>query len=256
MASSPRSSVAASAAGSARTASPARMRTAPSSPADADALVEDDDAEHGRGERLGEHERRHLGGVEAAEAAREQRVRERGRDDAEIERESEPVGRVQPRRVAEQEHGEEEDGAEAERCSHHGDGGMAEPEQALRHDRVGRIAEAGDEREPDPGRRQRGVGCRREREHRDAGGGERGRDEPGASGPGAVEDTLEDARKDRPGADRDDRADGDARVGDGLEERELVDGDARRRRGERGRAAIVPGSHRTRAPSPRAGCRR
>ena len=68
------------------------MRTAPSEPTGADALVEDDDAEHGGGERLGEHERRHLRGVEAAEAAREQRVRERGRHDAEIERESEPVG--------------------------------------------------------------------------------------------------------------------------------------------------------------------
>ena len=80
----------------------------------ADPLVEHDHAEHGGGERLGEHERRHLGGVEAPEAAREQRVRERGRDDAEVEREGEPVRRVQPRGISEHEHREEQHGAEAE----------------------------------------------------------------------------------------------------------------------------------------------
>ena len=67
--------------GAASTTSPAEDEAGADGTGGADALVQHDPAEQGRGERLCKDDRRHLRGVEVAQAAGEENVGERGRDD-------------------------------------------------------------------------------------------------------------------------------------------------------------------------------
>jgi hypothetical protein len=100
--------------------------------------------------------------------------------------------------------------------------------------RVARVRGARDEREQDAGHGDRGVGAG-EREHRDARAGQARRARPRAGRGAPLHQPLERARQRGSRAERDDRPHGDAGVGDGGEESELVGGD--RERGEDQRAA-------------------
>ena len=80
-------------AGSASASSPARTSAAPTAATAPGRSPSASDAEAGRGQRLGERERRRLAGRELAQAAGEQHVGERGRDRAEEQRHRQPVRR-------------------------------------------------------------------------------------------------------------------------------------------------------------------
>jgi hypothetical protein len=112
--------------------------------------------------------------------------------------------------------------AVAEGDSHHADGRMASPDQPLRDHGVRRVARSGDEREADSRHVGGGTLDPGDREQRDPRGRDRGRDGPAPAGPDAVDQSFEHAHEDGAGADRDDRADGDAGPIDGFEKRELV----------------------------------
>jgi hypothetical protein len=68
--------------------------------------VQHDEAEHRRGERLGEREGRHGRRAQAAQARTEQEIGDRDGDDAEPQGERDAVRGVQPRGRGRQEHGQ------------------------------------------------------------------------------------------------------------------------------------------------------
>ena len=123
--------------------------------------------------------------------------------------------------------GEQQDAAERERRRHHTLGRVAEPQDALGEHGVGRVAGAGHHGQHDPQRVDGCVGAAAEHEQQHASAGQRGRGGPAAGERLAVEEARGDAGDRGRRAERDDRADGDARAVDGGEEGELVDGDGR-----------------------------
>ena len=148
-------------AGAASASSPARTSAAPIAATAPGRSPSASTPSAGRGQRLGERERRGLAGRELAQPAGEQHVGERGRDRAEEQRHREPVRGGDPRRVAEHEHRQQQDGAERERGRHDALGRVAAAQHPLGQDRVGRVAGAGDHGEHDPERV--GGGARRRR---------------------------------------------------------------------------------------------
>ena len=219
-------------------------------------LIEDDDAEEEGDDRLGEHERRHLGGRETLQPAGEEDVGDGGGKDAEVERKRDPLTRAKPGGLAEDEDGEQEHGAEAERGPHDREGGVTAPEDQLGDHGVGRVAEPGDEGECDPVDGQRAAVPRGERQNGDAGNGSRGRSEPATAGPDSEGGSLEQSREHWPRADRHHRADADPCPRDGLEEGELVDRDADAGKCHEPERPLVRANHRSRRRRLRAGCRR
>ena len=131
---------------------------------------------------------------------------------------------------AREQRGQQHDGPEPERDRHHRLRRVPVRHQPLGGERVARVRAARDDRERDAGSRHARVAAAEGEQH-DAGTRERGRGDPAALRPAAIDDPLEQAGQRGRRPERDDRADRHAGVGDRGEERELVHGHA----GDRGR---------------------
>ena len=102
--------------GAASTSRPARISAAPIAGGRRHPLAEHDHAQQRGGQRLGERQRRGLGGAEHAQAAGEQQVGDGGRHDAEEQHQRGAAGLDEPAGAGRCQHGQQDDRAEAERA--------------------------------------------------------------------------------------------------------------------------------------------